>query len=304
MTYRSRPTHHRAAVIVLAVVLVSMTSCLRGVVAGRACSTSQWGEGGGWVMRCERGRWVRKATLADVARALRPKVGGRTLSGPPIRVVIAGDSTAGTIARAMARFQVMHPGDLEVLSLTMDGCPITIVASARNYAGERDQDVHNCALWTFDVPDKIAAFQPDVSVVFLAMMEQADHRESVDGPWRNVLEPGWAEYQLESFRRYATALHGSGAPVLWADVPIMRFLSRALPWVSDAPARTNALNAVFRRLDAERDDVTMIDFASRLNKPYGVIDTAVRPDGIHLSSAAADQVVVQWLVPLLDARRR
>jgi hypothetical protein len=300
---RSRQLRWSAALVVLLV--VASTGCIRGVTAGRRCATSDFGEGGGWVMRCERGRWVRKATTADVARALanHASYGTRTLSGPSIRIAVGGDSTGGRIAHALERFQAAHPGDIEVLDLTMDNCTLTFVAQIRHYIGESGQDMSGCGLWSFNVPQQIAAFHPDVALVFAAMMEQADQRTSLADSWHNVVDPNWAARQLDAFRQYTADLSATGATVLWADVPIMRFMVRDRPWVSDAPVRTEALNALIHVLDGERSDVEMLDYASRLNRPFGAIDTSIRPDGIHLTDAAADDMVSRWLVPLLDSRR-
>lgn len=301
----SRRLSHALVVAAVVITLLATPACIRGVTAGGRCRTTDWGEGRGWVMRCERGRWVRKAPVADVARALTTRVPrGRTLSGPTIRVAVAGDSTGGTIARAAQRFAATHPGDLEVLDLTMDNCTITFVAQIRHFLGERGQSMDKCALWTIDAPRRVEQFRPDVVVVFVAMMEQADQRPSPSDPWHNVLQPEWADNQLAAFRRYQDALASTGADVLWASVPYMRFRSTSLPWVSHAPERTDALNGLLLRLDAERPDATVVNFAARLNRPGRVIDFAVRPDGIHLSDVAADEHVANWLVPLLDSRRR
>jgi hypothetical protein len=292
------------AVAALAVVALCTAGCIPNRVAGRRCSTTDWGEGGGWVMQCQRGRWIRVAPTADVAGALAArKIGQRTFSGPTIRIAIGGDSTGGRIAQALARFQAAHPGDIEVLDLTMDNCTITFAAQMRHYDGERGQDMRGCGLWSINVPRRVGAFHPTVSLVFLAMMEQADQRAQPTDPWTNVLNPVWRAHQLDAFRQYTTDLASTGAKVLWADVPVMRFLFPKLPWISDDPARTAALNGAIAQLDAERADVERLDYASHLDRPGGAIDTSVRPDGIHLTDAAADFMVSKWLIPLLVARR-
>lgn len=223
-------------------------------------------------------------------------------AGPgPLRVAVAGDSTATVFAKALTRYADSHPDELAVVDLSMPGCTITRVATIRHFRGESGQDMSNCALWPLALGPRVEQFRPDVSVVFLAMMEQADQRESAGGPWHNVLQPAWAAHQLGEFDLLATGLHLTGAPSLWADVPYMKFQPNR-PWISDDDRRTDALNRVLRELDARRGDVSMIDLAGRLNRPGRRVDTDLRPDGIHLTDEAADRLVTRWLVPLLHQR--
>jgi len=58
----------RAAVLLVVVLLCA--ACIPGVKAGRRCSTSEWGDDGVYALKCENGRWVRKATKAQVAQLL------------------------------------------------------------------------------------------------------------------------------------------------------------------------------------------------------------------------------------------
>lgn len=223
-----------------------------------------------------------------------PGVGPR-----PLRLAVAGDSTATVFAEAAVRYATQHPDELVVEDLSMAGCAITRVEAIRHYQGEAGQTMTQCGLWPLALDARVRGFQPDVSVVFLAMMEQADQQERRGGAWRNVLQPAWADHQLSEFDLLATGLHITGAPSIWADVPYMKFQPN-LPWISDDPARTDALNAVVRELDERRDDVSVADYASRLNRPDRTVDTSVRPDGIHLTDGEADRLVADWLIPLLD----
>ena len=60
------------------------------------------------------------------------------------------------------------------------------------------------------------------------------------------------------------------------------------------------LNAMFRQVVARHPKVRLLDYASHLNKPGDVVDTSVRPDGIHMNPAAAAELASAWLLPLLD----
>jgi peptidoglycan/LPS O-acetylase OafA/YrhL len=217
----------------------------------------------------------------------------------PLRVAVAGDSTGEVYGTALGRYAAAHPDELVVLDVSMAGCTITRVARIRHYQGEGGQDMSGCGLWPLAIPPRIEAFRPDVSVVFVAMMEQADQRATPRSEWHDILEPAWAARQHDDLTLLATALHETGATSLWADVPYMKFQPN-LPWISDDPRRTDALNRLLHRIDDERPDVQMISYAERLNRPHHEVDTTVRPDGIHLTDRAADDLVGRWLVPLLE----
>lgn len=59
----------RVVLIVLAVLAATMAGCVPAK-AGARCRTSEWGDDGTYALRCEKGRWVRKATKAQVAQLL------------------------------------------------------------------------------------------------------------------------------------------------------------------------------------------------------------------------------------------
>ncbi len=77
----------------LVVVAVVATGCINGVKAGQRCRTTDWGADATHVFRCERGRWVRKATKAQVATLFLAIIRARTTTTVPSRVNLAGVST-------------------------------------------------------------------------------------------------------------------------------------------------------------------------------------------------------------------
>ncbi len=216
----------------------------------------------------------------------------------PLRVAVAGDSTAVVLANALQRYQVDHPVEIAVLPLGEVACTVTIVAKSRHYRGEDGSDMTSCNRWPATIPPAIEEFRPDVVVVVVGMMEQADQQLEGSTRWHNVLQPSWRRRQLADFERLADALGGTGAPILWADVPYMEF-QEDLPWLSDDPRRTDALNALLRSLDDDRDDIELFDYAKWIGPQDGTVDTERRPDGLHLSDVAADELVTRRLVPML-----
>ncbi len=215
----------------------------------------------------------------------------------PLRVLVTGDSTARVIANALVNYQNAHPRAIQVLDLSLPGCPITPVDRIRNYAGELGQNVSLCSGWQKTFAPQIRAFKPDVSAVFLSVMEQTDQR-SGNGSWDNLLDPAYRAHQESEFASFAKLLSETGAPVVWANAPYVKF-QQDLPWLSDDTHRTDVLNALYRDLAAHHSNIRLVDYASKLNRPDHVVDTSIRPDGIHMTDAAASRLAQTWLIPLL-----
>ncbi len=220
----------------------------------------------------------------------------------PLRVVVTGDSTARVIANALIGYQNEHPQQLQVLDRSLAGCPITPTDRIRNYSGEAGQDVTLCGSWALTLPPLIKDFKPDVSLVFLSVMEETDQRK-LNGNWDNLLDPSYRSFQEAAFDKLITTLEETGAPVEWADAPYFKF-QVDLPWISDDPQRTDVLNSMFREVAARHPGVHLLNYAAQLNKPDHSVDTSVRPDGIHMNPTAASKLAINWLLPQLQKYKK
>ena len=93
------------------VIAISASGCVKGAKAGSRCRTTDFGDDGTYVLKCERGRWVRKATRQQVAEAVvavirahqsttvptaAPTTVAPTTTLPPQRLTCAGGS--GTVS--------------------------------------------------------------------------------------------------------------------------------------------------------------------------------------------------------------
>jgi peptidoglycan/LPS O-acetylase OafA/YrhL len=275
---------------------------LRGwatALAGAACITLALG-----VFNPTRGpsRFAGASTGLQIPAAVKVKPGAvvaRTNAVKrPLRVLVTGDSTAEVMANALVSYQNAHPQALQVLNLSLPGCPITPTDLIRNYNGESGQNVSLCGGWTKTFPPQIAKFKPDVSLVFLSVMEQTDQRTQ-SGNWDNLLDPPYRAHQENEFDSLIADLSATGAPVGWADVPYFKF-QVDLPWISDSIQRTDVLNAMYREVAARHSNVRLLDYASHLNKPGDLVNTVIRPDGIHMTPAYAAGLARVWLLPVLD----
>jgi hypothetical protein len=115
-----------------------------------------------------------------------------------------------------------------------------------------------------------------------------------------LLDPAYRTHQENEFSAFAKLLSATGAPVVWANAPFFKF-QPDLPWVSDNPERTVMLNKMYTQLAVTDRNVHLINYAAQLNLPGGVVDTKVRPDGIHMNDVVAAKLSDTWLLPMLDA---
>lgn len=62
--------HRRLILVTAMAIAITASGCVRDVKAGSSCRTTDFGDDGTHVLKCERGRWVRKATHQQVAEAV------------------------------------------------------------------------------------------------------------------------------------------------------------------------------------------------------------------------------------------
>ena len=123
-------------------------------------------------------------------------------------------------------------------NLSLPGCPITPTdPHPQLHRGERPERHALSEAGDKTFPPQIAKFKPDVSLVFLSVMEVTDQR-TVNGNWDNLLDPAYRAQQESAFDTLIADLSATGAPVAWADAPYFQFQAD-LPWISESTERTD-----------------------------------------------------------------
>ena len=149
-----------------------------------------------------------------------------------------------------------------MLDLSLPGCPITPTDLIRNYSG---RPVRTSPVRRLDeeFPPRMRNFKPDVSLVFLSVMEETDQR-TCNGGWNNLMDPGYRKYQEGASTSSSLLTKPAPGPV--GGRPYFKF-QIDLPFISDNPARTDELNVMYRELAAQHQNVKLIDYAAQLNRP-------------------------------------
>ncbi len=219
----------------------------------------------------------------------------------PVRIVVAGDSTAWLTAVALDDWAKAHPDQAQVSLIAAAGCGF--IAGGRPVAEFSEQIEADCNdLRTRRLPAEVARFQPDV-VVLMVSFRDIDDRvwDDAEGPL-TPFDGRFRNRMLQDYRRLTQQLLDAGVPrVAWVNPPITE-----AHWVGDAAVRLDPNRYVVygRELDSVADgrsNVRVIDLAHWFaSSPLSSTD-GTRPDGIHWSAAAGDEVVAEFFAPAVMA---
>ncbi len=209
---------------------------------------------------------------------------------PVAKVAAFGDSTALVVGSGINDASATAGGVEEVSGGAWVGCGLGIGGDYRStvdpsYAGPTRPE---CNAWPTTYARVISQNQPDLAVVLDAPWDVMDRRLVGDTKWRSFGDPVYDRWFLSEMVQVVHVLGADGATVVWLTSPP----------VSNIPARTTRLNQLIEQLPKLLPGkVVVLDFATYL-KDTGK-DAQLRPDGIHLSGPASEQVAKSWLIPHL-----
>ena len=247
----------------------------------------------------ERSQTLHVDRTAAVAGAVARKASGT-------RFMVVGDSVAHEIARGLERWATVNQYG-SVLAHARSGCGIAQGGS------ESSRDARTraraCRRWVSGWRSQLAAFRPDVVVVYTGGWDLLPREFPEWHGERNIGDPEFDEWLESQFEAAVDTLAAQGARVVWLSSLCVRAPLIGTAGVFD-PRRIQRLNEIIERLaQTKADRMTLIDltadvcprgeFSNTLNGIEGA-----RPDGIHFSEPAADWLA-GWLGPrILDETRR
>ncbi len=245
------------------------------------------------------------ATLPDTAGAagaVRPV--GAQYVGPPVRVLILGDSVAWRLGFAVLASQPQTGYDVNIDNAAIVGCGV--LRSTQYMAhGVPDEVTQACnpssppaaqwpALWQAD----LRQFRPNVVVVLAGRWEVFDR--FIDGRWQHIGQPDFDADVKASLEQAVQIGTSTGALMVLMTSPCFDSGEQpnGQPWPEDSPVRLADYNAIVRQVAAEHPASVALDDFGALLCPGGRFTTTfdgvpVRDgDGVHIlpSSAAG-----QWL---------
>jgi len=190
------------------------------------------------------------AAGAAPAGAAAGNSGASVSASRPVKVLLVGDSIAGSLGVGLAQYADAEGHTVQILNEGTPGCSLSMTAQIRvlfyTLAPGAPCDVGGNASSLFDTwRSWVDAYNPDV-VVYVARGETFD--QQTGGEWQNVAQPGFAR-RVESRYQQAVGVLGSrGASVVLMTTPY--YSSGTSPagsaWPEDDPARVQSDDAIMR----------------------------------------------------------
>jgi peptidoglycan/LPS O-acetylase OafA/YrhL len=213
----------------------------------------------------------------------------------PVRIVVAGDSTARATASGLLAWAVEHPDMAQVEVVGAPGCGF-LRGGERREGGWKPAPPE-CDRWLDDeLPTGVQETQPDVVMLMVTTWDLVDHRwDGGDG-----LTPLDAEFASRLAAAYAAetdALLSLGAgSVAWVVPPIPNVWWGNQGTGQEDPARHAVLRSVIDGVAASRpEQVAVVDLRKWLDDAGLASDHAFRPDGVHFDPASALRVAEDFL---------
>jgi peptidoglycan/LPS O-acetylase OafA/YrhL len=241
---------------------------------------------------------VSVTALALVLGTIGPSVGATPaplhaakLSGPPVKVLVLGDSTALTLDIGLNE----HASDYGVDSFNggILGCGVTSGAEyqlkgvdapmAAECTGS-PPDLQWYKLWAY----RIAVFHPNVVMILVGRWETVNR--TYLGHWTNILDPLYAAYVKSQLIRAVQIAGAAGARVALLTAPCYDSGEQpdGAPWPEDAPDRVAIFNHLVREVAAEAPGTSLLNF-NALACPGGHFEEYLdgqqvrASDGVHFT---------------------
>ncbi|MEX2158427.1 MAG: acyltransferase family protein [Dehalococcoidia bacterium] len=223
--------------------------------------------------------------------------GGPMASARPIRVLVAGDSVAVTMAQGLAR--AGPTWNLSVWNQGRLGCGV-LRGDAVVVQGRRTE-LGDCNDWPAKWQSYVDVFRPDVAIVLAGAWDLYDRE--VDGRLLEFGTPEADTFVLSELDEAVDVLSSRGAQVILLTTPYYqpRDLALAEPGPRFDRLRIAQLNSLYQQLAQRRQGVVSIFdlnglMSSAAERGSGMDNRETSPDGVHFAPAGAD-LVAQRLAP-------
>jgi peptidoglycan/LPS O-acetylase OafA/YrhL/lysophospholipase L1-like esterase len=219
----------------------------------------------------------------------------------PVRMVVAGDSTALYVGQGLAAWSLQHPEMAQVGVSWCQGCTFMLDPTITTFdipdLVENSRDTVQNRL-----PEMIRVTQPDVVVLMVTVNDVANRQWSADEGPLTPFDPRYVQRMNAAYADLTYRLLGMGVPkVVWVVPPRPEHL-----WLEpemNEMARYPVQHQVIRDVVAAFDSrVSVVDLDRWLTASGHDRDQWWRNDGVHLNDDSATALADQYLGPLLVQR--
>jgi peptidoglycan/LPS O-acetylase OafA/YrhL len=226
------------------------------------------------------------------------------LSGPPTRILVVGDSMAGSLAVGLSAVASQYGA--VVINEGMPGCSLgldqedqvlwyTLPPGKPCVEGDPDALLAEMGHW-------VDQYDPDV-VIYLARSDTLNIER--DGTWEHVGEPAFDAWLEQRFESAISVLGSRGAKVVLLTTPYYASGEQGdgQPWPENTPARVVDLNKVLTEAATSDSGATVFDLGALLSPDAtfsSVVDgvQARCADGVHITPIGGEWIG-ERLLPML-----
>src|SRR5580698_6906915 len=186
-----------------------------------------------------------------------------TTNGPPVRVLLVGDSVAETLGEGLGEVSVQDKYDYILYDHAILGCGVadgpevqvmgaldSIVPACGGPPAPND-DLSLIIPWATQWAQEIAEIHPNVVVEGAGRWELVDRL--YQGKWANILQPHFAAYVKSQLEKAADVVNAAGLPMVFLTAPCTDEPEQpdGDAWPEDDPARRDAYNRLIREIAAD-----------------------------------------------------
>ncbi len=212
------------------------------------------------------------------------------LSGPRVKVLLVGDSTALTLGIGLGADAKAY--DIDEYDGGTLGCGVTSGLEYQLKGIDAPMESpctgsRSAEQWPEIWRGLIAKFQPNVVLILAGRWEVTNR--TYEGRWTNILSPSYAAYVKAQLTHAVDVASSGGARVVLLTAPCYDTGEQpdGQPWPEDSPRRLAVYNKLVRDVAATTPSTSVINF-NALACPGGQYEeyqdgTQIRYDGVHFT---------------------
>jgi peptidoglycan/LPS O-acetylase OafA/YrhL len=249
-------------------------------------------------------------------------VPGSTANGPPVKVLLVGDSIAETLGEGLGETSVQDTYNYVLYDRAILGCGVADGTEAQ-VMGTDDSIVPACGgppspndspnetiPWATQWTNEIAQIHPNVVVEGAGRWELVDRL--YEGKWTNILQPRFAAYVKSQLEKAAEVANGAGIPMVFLTAPCTDEGEQpdGAPWPEDNPARRTEYNRLLHQVAAEHPQTVSVDDLDKAACPGGKYAPSVQgvvirtvQDGVHFTPQGGVFLAPSLMPPIVAAGR-